>query len=139
VKVSQRRTEVDWAECIKELGELHCPQAEKVALVMDNLKTHTAASVYEAFAPQEARRPWDRLELHYTPKRGRWLNIAECELSAFQCQCLDQRIPHVQRPGQLATAWEQHRNTAQLKVGSRFTAQDGRIRLKRVCPVIHGG
>jgi transposase len=85
---------VDWAHAMTELVEIHFPQAEKICLVMDNLNTHPPASLYAAFSPQEARRNIDKLELHYTPKHGSWLNMAEMEFSVLQRQCLDRRIPY---------------------------------------------
>ena len=93
VSVTDRRTKIDWAKKIKELLDIHYPDVEKIILVMDNLNTHTGASLYEAFEPQEARRLLDRLEIHYTPKHGSWLNIAEIELRVLNGQCLNRRIP----------------------------------------------
>jgi transposase len=94
VKVTERRTAIDFAQVIQELVDVQYPQAEKIVLVMDNLNTHTPASLYEAFAPAEARRLMERLEIHYTPKHGSWLNMAETELSVLARQCLDRRIPY---------------------------------------------
>ncbi len=136
LEVTARRTKVDFSQCLQKLVDVHYPQAEKIVLVMDNLNTHTPASLYEAFAPAEAKRLWDRLEIHYTPKHGSWLNIAECELSVLQRQCLDRRIPdrdHLQRA---VTTWVNKRKTAQAKVNWRFTTNDARIKLKRLYPVI---
>ena len=93
VTVSDRRTRIDWAHCIKELVDVHYPDAEQIVLVLDNLNTHTPASLYEAFPPAEAKRLADKLELHYTPKHGSWLNMAEIELSVLAGQCLDRRLP----------------------------------------------
>lgn len=93
VKVTDRRTAADWAECMRDLVDVHVPTAEKVVIVQDNLNTHTPAALYAAFAPAEAKRIWDRLEFHYTPKHGRWLTMAEIELSVLSRQCLDRRIP----------------------------------------------
>ena len=93
VMVSDRRTRIDWAHCIKDLVDVHYPDAERIVLVQDNLNTHTPASLYEAFPPAEAKRLADKLELHYTPKHGSWLNMAEIELSVLAGQCLDRRLP----------------------------------------------
>ena len=90
--VSDRRTRLDWAHCIKELVDVHYPDAERIVLVLDNLNTHTPASLYEAFPPAEAKRLADKLELHYTPKHGSWLNMAEIELGVLAGQCLDRRL-----------------------------------------------
>ena len=98
IKVTQRRTKLDWAHFVRELVDEHYPQATRVILVMDNLNTHQPASLYEAFEPAEAKRIWDRLELHYTPVHGSWLNIAECEFSVLSRQCTNRRVPDQQAP-----------------------------------------
>jgi hypothetical protein len=136
VKVREHRTGVDWAQEIKELLDVDYPDAEKVVLVCDNLNTHRPASLYEAFPPQEARRLLNRLEIHYTPKHGSWLNIAETELSALTIQCLDRRIPDLQTLHQETKAWEQKRNAGQKSVDWQFTTDDARIKLKRLYPQI---
>jgi len=138
VKVTGRRTRLDWAQWIRELSDLHYPDALKIVLVMDNLNTHTAASLYEAFEPQEAKRIWDRLEIHYTPKHGSWLNIAECELSVLFRQCLSRRIPNREFLEREVAAWEKERNATDVKVEWRFTTEDARIKLKQLYPAIHG-
>lgn len=138
VKVTERRTQVDWAHYIQELVEVHYPQADQIVLVMDNLNTHTPASLYEAFPPAEAQRLKDRLEIHYTPKHGSWLNVAEIELSALNRQCLSTRIPNAEYLAQQVAAWERQRNARNSKVDWRFTTDDARIKLKRLYPVIHG-
>ena len=102
VMVSQRRTRIDWAHCVKELVDVHYPDAEQIALVQDNLNTHTPASLYEAFEPAEAKRLADRLEIHYTPKHGSWLNMAEIELSVLAGQCLDRRLADQPRRPRMA-------------------------------------
>ena len=138
VKVTDRRTALDFAEVIRELVESY-PTAEKIVLVMDNLNTHKMASLYEAFAPDEARRLIERLEVHYTPKHGSWLDMAETELSAMTKQCLRRRIPD--KPtliGEVA-AWESSRNTARCRINWRFTTADARIKLKRLYPSIQVG
>lgn len=134
VKVTERRTRLDWAAFVRELVEVHYPQAEKIVLVMDNLNTHTTASLYEAFAPALARRLCEKLEIHSTPKHGSWLNMAEIELSALSRQCLAQRIGSQTELEQRVAAWQQRRNTQTVKVNWRFTTDDARIKLKRLYP-----
>jgi DDE superfamily endonuclease len=136
VKVTERRTAVDFAQLLRELVDEQYPQAEKIVLVMDNLNTHKLASLYEAFEPVEARRILERLELHYTPKHGSWLNMAETELSVLATQCLDRRIPDPTTLAQEVAAWEHRRNAAVCRVDWRFTTQDARIKLKRLYPSI---
>lgn len=137
VKVTQRRTKVDWALFVREVVDVHYPDAERVVLVMDNLNTHRPASLYEAFEPAEAKRIWDRLELHYTPKHGSWLNIAECEFSVLSSQCTKGRIPTQEALEAAATAWAAERNGTAATVDWRFTTEDARIRLKHLYPKIH--
>ncbi len=132
--VTERRTKVDWAQCIKELADVHYPDAEKIVLVMDNLNTHTPASLYEAFTPAEAKRLTDRFEIHYTPKHGSWLNMAEIELSVLGRQCLDRRIGDEESLMREVAAWEEARNDADAVVNWRFTTTDARIRLKHLYP-----
>lgn len=134
VAVTDRRTKGDWAAQIKELLDVQYPQAKKIVLVLDNLNTHTGASLYEVFEPAEARRLLDRLEIHYTPKHGSWLNIAEIELSILTRQCLQRRIPDKRSLAREVSAWEQQRNSIQAKVNWRFTTDDARIKLKRLYP-----
>jgi len=136
VSVTAHRTKVDWAHQIKELLDIHYPDVEKVVLVMDNLNTHTGASLYEAFPPQEARRLLERLEIHYTPKHGSWLNIAEIELRILATQCLNRRIPDQQTLQQEINHWQTQRNFADAKVDWRFTTDDARIKLKRLYPTL---
>jgi len=132
--VTARRTRADWADCIKELADVHYPDAEKIVLVMDNLNTHTPASLYDAFPPAEARRIAERLEIHYTPKHGSWLNIAEIELSVLGRQCLDRRIADAATLIREVGAWEEGRNGADAVVNWRFTTADARIKLKHLYP-----
>jgi transposase len=139
VKVTERRTAVDFAHVIQELVDEQYPQAEKIVLVMDNLNTHKPASLYEALAPAEARRLIERLEIHHTPKPGSWLNMAETELSILATQCLDRRIPSPITLTQEVAAWERQRNTAKCRVDWRFTTPDARIKLKRLYPSIQLG
>ena len=134
VEITERRTKVDWANFVKGMLDQRYPEAEKVILVMDNLNTHSAASLYEAFEPIEARRLADRLEIHYTPKHGSWLNIAEIELSVLQGQCLNRRIPTIATMRNEVAAWENHRNSKGSKVDWQFTTDDARIKLKRLYP-----
>jgi hypothetical protein len=134
VNVRARRTSVDFAYEIKALLEVDYPDAEKVVLVCDNLNTHTIAALYEAFEPAEAHRLANRLEFHYTPKHGSWLNIAEIELSILSQQCLDRRIPDIETLTTETKAWQQTRNETHNKVDWRFTTDDARIKLKRLYP-----
>lgn len=135
VKVTDRRTKQDFALVIRELVDSY-PAADKIVLVMDNLNTHKPASLYEAFAPDEARRILDKLEIHYTPKHGSWLNMAECELSVLTKQCLNRRIAEKSTLVREVTAWESARNTAECCIDWRFTTADARVKLKRLYPSI---
>jgi hypothetical protein len=137
VMVSDRRTRIDWAQCIKELVDVHYPDAEKIVLVQDNLNTHTPASLYEAFPPAEAKRLADKLELHYTPKHGSWLNMAEIELGILAGQCLDRRLPNRETLAQEVAAWVAKRNAAIKTIDWRFTTDDARIKLDHLYPVFH--
>jgi DDE superfamily endonuclease len=136
VNVRKRKTKRDWAEEIKELLDADYPDAEKVILVVDNLNTHTPGALYEAFEPSEARHLLDRLEIHYTPKHGSWLNIAEIELSVFTKQCLGRRMPDIETLREEAKAWHCDRNARQRSVDWQFTTEDARIKLKRLYPQI---
>jgi hypothetical protein len=136
VKVTERRTRLDWAALIRELVDVHYPEAEKVVLVMDNLNTHTLGSLYEAFPPQEARRLAERLEIHYTPKHGSWLNMAESELSILTRQCLGQRLPSRADLAAEVGAWEADRNARAARMQWRFTTADARIKLKHLYPTL---
>ncbi len=136
VTVSDRRTRRDFAHVIKDLVDVQYPDAEQIVLVMDNLNTHSPASLYEAFAPAEARRLTDRLEIHYTPKHGSWLNMAEIELHVLAGQCLDRRLPdRATLTGEVA-AWQAARNAADRAIDWRFTTADARIKLKHLYPVL---
>ena len=134
VEVTERRTRQDWARFIKTMLDERYPQAIKVRLVMDNLNTHDPASLYETFPPAEARRLAERLEIHYTPKHGSWLNIAEIELSALNGQCLRCRIPSASEMRRQIAAWQADRNTRSAPVNWRFTTEDARIKLTRLYP-----
>jgi len=137
VKVTARRTKLDFAALIRELVDVHYPDAEKIVLVMDNLNTHTPGSLYDAFEPGEAKRLCDRLEIHHTPKHGSWLNIAECELSVLSRQCTDRRIADEETLRRQVDAWQQERNAKQVTVDWQFTTQDARTKLKRLYPCSH--
>jgi transposase len=134
VDVSEHRTKVDWAHQIKELVDLRYPRAEQIVLVMDNLNTHTPASLYEAFDPSEARRLAQKLEIHYTPKHGSWLNMAEIELSILSRQCLERRVPNFERLEAEVAAWQERRDEKGGKIEWRFSTDDARIKLKRLYP-----
>jgi len=136
VNVRGRKTGIDWAYEIKELLDKDYFKAEKVIFICDNLNTHTIASLYETFEPKEARRLVERLEIHYTPRHGSWLNIAEIELSVFTKQCLDRRLPDMTALQKEAKAWYRRRNGNQKAVDWQFTTEDARIKLKRLYPQI---
>ena len=136
VAVTDRRTKVDFASCIKDLLTMYYPDAEIVTIVMDNLNTHHPSSLYEAFEPAEAKSLLERCDFHYTPKHGSWLNMAEIEFSALQRQCLGRRIPDQETLRKEITAWEERRNEQEVTVNWRFTTADARIRLKRLYPSI---
>lgn len=138
VKVTDRRTKIDFAHVVRELVEQY-PSAEKVVLVMDNLNTHRLGSLYEAFAPTEARRLVGRLEVHHTPKHGSWLNVAETELAVLGAQCLDRRIGEREELRSEVAAWEKARNSAKCRVDWQFTTADARVKLKRLYPSIQAG
>ncbi len=138
VHVSDRRTRIDFASCVKALVDSHYPTAERIVLVMDQLNTHSPASLYEAFPPAEAKRLADKLEIHYTPKHGSWLNMAEIELSVLQRQCLDRRLGDRATMEREVAAWVAARNGATTTIDWRFTTEDARITLKRLYPVVHG-
>jgi hypothetical protein len=136
VRVTERRTAKDFAAVVQWLVEEVHDRAEKVVLVLDNLNTHKIASLYEAFPPEQARRIAERLEIHYTPKHGSWLNMAEIELSVLAGQCLDQRIESMDRLRREVEAWELVRNERQVGVHWQFTTADARIKLRKLYPVI---
>jgi len=136
VKVTERRTAVDYAHAVRDLVDVHYSDARTIVLVQDNLNTHKPASLYEAFPPEEARRIIEKLEIHYTPKHGSWLDMAETELSILSRQCLDRRIPDRLTLTTEVGAWEGHRNEADCTVDWQFTTADARIKLKRLYPVI---
>jgi len=139
VKVTDRRTKVDWAHFIKELIDVHYSDAEKIVLIMDNLNTHAGSSLYEAFSPSEARRILNKLDIHYTPKHGSWLNVAEIELSHLSRQCLDRRIPEKEMLVSEVNKWCKMRNEEKSVVNWQFTTDDARIKLNRLYPVLSTG
>jgi len=136
VEVTDRRTAIDWALQIKRLVDEYYPSAETIRLVMDNLNTHTPASLYKAFKPSEARRIASKLEIHYTPKHGSWLNMAEIELSILSRQCLNRRIPDQETLKSEVISWEAARNAVKAKMDWRFTTDDARVKLKKLYPSI---
>ncbi len=136
VKVMDRRTRKDFAACIRELVDVHYADAEKIVLVLDNLNTHSEGSLYEAFEPAEARRLAEKLEIHYTPKHGSWLNMAEIEIGVLSRQCLSKYIESKERMIAEVAAWERQRNEANATVDWQFRTADARIKLKKLYPVI---
>jgi hypothetical protein len=134
VSVTDRHTAVDYAHLLKELSDRWFPRAKRIRLVQDNLNTHKPASLYEAFAPAEARRLVERFEWHYTPKHGSWLNMAESELSVLAGQCLDRRIPDKRTLIDEVNAWQTDRNRYHAKADWQFTNADARVKLKRLYP-----
>ena len=136
-KVTNQRKKTDWAQFIKELVDNDYPLADKIVLVMDNLNTHDGSSLYETFEPAEAKRILDKLEIHYTPKHGSWLNMAEIELSHLSRQCLDRRIPDKEIFIREISEWNKQRNAEEATIDWQFTAVDARIKLKRLYPVLN--
>ena len=136
VKVTDRHTALDYAQVLKELSDVHFPNAKQIVLVQDNLNTHKPASLYEAFPPEEARRLVERFEWHYTPKHGSWLDMAELELAVLTSQCLDRRIPDQHALIDEVDAWENARNNKHAKADWQFTAADARVKLKRLYPAL---
>ena len=136
VAVTERRTKVDWAHVIKKLVDEDYPDRDRIVLVMDNLNTHKLSSLYEAFEPAEARRIAERLEFHYTPKHGSWLNMAEIEIGVLARQCLDRRIANQDILRGEVNAWQNQRNRDVIRVDWRFTPEEARIKLKSLYPSI---
>lgn len=134
VQVSQRRTRKDYAKAVQELLEVHYPQATKIRLVQDNLNTHDGASLYEAFAPHVARQMLDRIEFHYTPKHGSWVNMAETEINIMKSQCLDRRLESPSRIAAEIAAWEKQRNEQKARIHWTFTLAAARQKLKKCYP-----
>ena len=136
VEVTDQRTAVDWAHQIRDLVDVRYPHAERITLVMDNLNTHTGASLYKAFEPKEARRILEKLEIHYTPKHGSWLNMTEIELNILSRQCMDRRIPDQETLKKEISAWQEKRNAIACPMEWRFTTDDARIKLKKLYPTL---
>jgi hypothetical protein len=136
VRVTARRTRRDYAECIRELLEVRYPKVVKIRLVQDNLNTHSGGSLYEVFAPEQARRMLDRIEFHYTPKHGSWLNMAETELSIMNRQCLDLRLDEQTKVAAAVAAWEKPRNARQARIHWTFTLAAARLKLRKIYPSI---
>jgi hypothetical protein len=134
VKVTDRRTRIDWAECIRDLVDVHFPGARKVIIVEDNLNTHNGASLYEAFPPAEARRILERVEFHSTPKHGSWLDMAETELSILTRQCLKRRIADSSEVARQVAVWEADRNEKRCRIHWTFTIAAARIKMKHTYP-----
>jgi len=139
VHVTGQRTCLDFARVILHLVDVLHPDADKIILVMDNLNTHTPASLYRAFAPAEAKRLADKLEVHYTPKHGSWLNMAEIELSVLARQCLSERMNDRENLQKQVAAWQERRNASAVTIDWRFTTEDARIKLKKLYPTILTG
>jgi hypothetical protein len=138
VKVTERRTRRDYAECLRELAEVYYPEVRKIRLVQDNLNTHGGASLYEAFPPAHARRILDKIEWHYTPKHGSWLNMAESEISIMNSQCLDRRLDSVSQIAVEVAPWESERNARQARMHWTFTLAVARRKLRKLYPSNEG-
>ena len=136
VEVTERRTRIEFAHMVRYLVDVRYPEAEAIVLVLDQLNTHSAASLYQAFPPEEAKRLAQKVEIHHTPKHGSWLNMAEIELSVLARQCLADRMQSPAHLQQQVAAWEERRNQSTVRVDWRFTTADARIRLKRLYPSI---
>jgi len=134
LEMSERRTRLDFAQTIRWLVDEIYPQAQRIRLVMDNLNTHTAASLYEAYPPEEAQRIWQRLEVHYTPKHGSWLNMAEIEISVFERSCLSKRVKDFEHLWHHIETLSDERNAARMRIHWRFTCADARVKLQDLYP-----
>ncbi len=134
VTVSEQRTRLDFAACVKDLVDVHYPEAERIVLVLDQLNTHSPASLYAAFPAAEAKRLTEKLEIHHTPKHGSWLNMAEIELSVLQRQCLRQRLPDRDAMSREVAAWAARRNTTTNRIDWQFSTTDARTKLRRLYP-----
>jgi hypothetical protein len=138
VRVTERRTRRDYAGCVRELVDVHYPRAVKIRLVQDNLNTHDGASLYEAFPPAEARRILDKIEWHYTPKHGSWVNMAETEIRIMNGQCLGRRLDSQERIAAEVAAWEEKRNARQARIHWTFTLAAARHKLRKLYPSNEG-
>ena len=134
VKVTDRRTKLDFAHCMKDLVDVHFPKAHTIRVVLDNLNTHKLKVLYEAFEPAEARRIARKLDFHYTPKHGSWLNMVEIEIAVLSKQCLTRRISSTDTLAREVLAWEQRRNALRATVNWQFTSVDARVKLERLYP-----
>jgi transposase len=132
-KVTERRTKIDWAHFLSDIAERYA-QAERITLVMDNLNTHRPGALYEAYSPEQAKALWDRFEFVYTPRHGSWLNVAEIELNVMISQCLNRRIDSIEELRDEVAAWQAARDRLEAKVNWQFTAEDARVKLKRLYP-----
>jgi transposase len=139
VNVTARRTKGDFAVQMQELVDVHFPEADVIRLVVDNLNTHTPAALYETFRAEEARRLTRKLEFHYTPKHGSWLNMAECEFAVLTQQCLDRRLPDIATLSQEIAAWQAPRNRHHTRIKWGFSTTDARVKLKRLYPSVSDG
>ena len=135
VKITERKTKKDWAYFIEDIAKAY-PDKKKIILVMDNLNTHKASSLYETFLPEKAKKLWDRFEFIYTPKHGSWLNMAEIELNVLNGQCLNRRIDDLFTVGKECEAWQKYRNNLNAKINWQFKTKDARIKLKRLYPTL---
>ena len=131
--MTERKTKVDWARFLEDIAG-HYQEAKRITLVMDNLNTHSAGALYETFPPDQAKALWDRFEFVYTPKHGSWLNVAEIELNVMIGQCLDRRIDRIGEMRKQVASWQMRRDQMRSKVNWQFTADDARIKLKRLYP-----
>jgi len=136
VKITERKTKQDWAHFVADIAEQY-DDAERITLVMDNLNTHRAGSLYETFPPERAKELWDRFEFVYTPKHGSWLNMAEIELNVLIRQCLNRRIPDIASVATEVDAWQNHRNTRNATINWQFTTKHARVKLYRLYPTLH--
>ena len=137
VEVTPLKTKKEWAIFVKRIADEWYPGAEKITLVMDNFKTHSASAFYETFEPAEAKRLWDRFDFVYTPKHGSWLNMAEIELHVLNGQCLNRHIPTMQKIKEEVAAWQNNRNNKNSKINWQFENKDARVKLKRLYPSLH--
>lgn len=137
VEVTTHKKKGDWAMFVKQLADELYPDADRITLVMDNFKTHSASAFYETFEPEEAKRLWDRFEFVFTPKHGSWLNMAEIELHVLNGQCLKRHIPTIGEVKEQVAAWQDHRNNRESTINWQFTTKESRIKLKRLYPTIH--
>lgn len=134
VEITKFKKKQDWARFVKRISDELYPDADRITLVMDNLNTHSAKSLYETFEPAEAKRIWDRFEFVFTPKHGSWLNMAEIELHVLNSQCLSRHISSIEEVTEEVRAWQNHRNNKESKINWQFTTKDSRVKLRRLYP-----